>query len=80
MLRLALPALLTVIVCVFALPTVTLPKLTLVGATESCGLDEEVELVPVPVTGRVFIPPEVRLRAKVRVPEKLAAESGRKAS
>jgi len=36
--------------------------------------------VPVPETGMVFIPPEVRLRAKLRLPEKLVAESGRKAT
>jgi len=36
-LRLALPVLLTFIVCVFVLPTGTLPKLALAGTRESCG-------------------------------------------
>ncbi len=34
--------------------------------------------MPVPETGMVFIPPDVRLSAKERLPEKLVAESGRK--
>jgi hypothetical protein len=37
MLRLALPGLLTVTVCVLVMPTVTLPKFTLVGTTEIWG-------------------------------------------
>jgi len=36
-LKLALPGLLKVIVCVLVKPTVTLPKLTLAGTTEICG-------------------------------------------
>ncbi len=36
-LRLALPGLLKVIVCVLPRPTVTFPKLTLAGTTEICG-------------------------------------------
>ncbi len=35
--RLALPGLLSVIVCVLVVPTVTLPKLALAGTTEICG-------------------------------------------
>jgi len=72
--RLALPGLLSVIVCVLVVPTVTLPKLALVGTTEIC-CDE----AATPVALRAMVVSELgALLTKVRLPVALLAAVGAK--
>jgi hypothetical protein len=76
MFSVTVPVLATVAVCDWLLPTFA-AMLTLVGVTLRLGA---AAATPVPVTGTVTIPPEVRSTLKERFPEKVFAESGRKAT
>jgi len=73
-----LPEFVRATVCApLVLPTITFPKLKLFVLVESkyVGLGDDGGAMPVPESGTVSMPPEVRLSAKERVPEKLFTES-----
>jgi hypothetical protein len=76
MFNVAVPVLVTVTVCDWLLPTLA-ARLTLVGVTLRLGT---ADAAPIPVTGTLTEPPEVRFTLKERFPEKVFAESGRKAT
>src|SRR5437879_8922588 len=75
-----LPEFIRATVCaVLGLPTNTFPKLKLLVLVESryVWIGGAWGAMPVPDSGTVITPPDVRLSAKDRFPEKLFAESGR---
>jgi hypothetical protein len=68
----------TTVCAPLVLPTITFPKLKLFVLVESryVTVGDGAAAMPVPESGTVSMPPEVRLSAKERVPEKLFTESG----
>ncbi len=74
-----LPEFIRATVCApLALPTITFPKLKLFVLVKSryVTVGDGAAAIPVPESGTVSMPLEVRLSAKERVPEKLFTESG----